>query len=134
VNPRAAPRLRFRRAQRLLLATEFALALRARPVEASPHFQLFNPRHERGPRLGIIVGKRFVPHAVDRNRIKRLVRECFRHRRFELPPGDYVVRVRNPVTGMDAPALRAELLGLLKLERGAKSPPSAITLPLTAPV
>jgi ribonuclease P protein component len=120
VNSRAAPRLCFRRAQRLLLATEFAHALRARPVEASLHFQLFNPRNGQGPRLGIIVGKRFIPHSVDRNRIKRLIRECFRHRRFELPPADYVVRVRNPLRVTDATALRAELLGLLKLGDGAK--------------
>jgi ribonuclease P protein component len=115
VNPRAAPRLRFRRSQRLLAAAEFALALRARPVEVSPHFQVFRPHNERGPRLGIIVGKRYVARSVDRNRLKRLIRECFRTRRFELPPADYVVRVRNPVTVMDAPALRRELEVLLQL-------------------
>ena len=30
-------------------------------------------------RLGMIVGKKSLPHAVDRNRMKRHIRECFRH-------------------------------------------------------
>lgn len=115
MNPRADSRLRFRRPQRVLAAAEFTLALRARPVEVSAHFQLFRPHNERGPRLGIIVGKRFIARSVDRNRVKRLIRECFRTRRFELPPADYVVRVRNPVKSMDASALRTELENLLQL-------------------
>ena len=115
MNPQAGSRLTFRRSQRLLTAVEFALALRARPVEVSQHFQVFRPSSERGPRVGVIVGKRFIPRAVDRNRLKRLIRECFRTRRFELAPADYVVRVRNPLKVIDAPALRRELESLLQI-------------------
>jgi len=117
VNPRAAPRLGFRRAQRLLLATDFARVLRVRPIEASVHFQLFRAPNPPGPRLGVIVGKRFVARAVDRNRVKRLVRECFRTRKFDLPPVDHIVRVRTPLTAMDVPALRGELEALLFSQR-----------------
>lgn len=121
MNLRAAPRLRFRRAQRLSTAADFTLALRARPIEVSAHFQVFRPHSERGPRLGIIVGKRFIRRSVDRSWIKRLIRECFRTRRFELPPADYVVRVRNPVKVMDATLLRSELESLLHLARKERS-------------
>jgi ribonuclease P protein component len=96
-------------------SADFALALRARPVHTSPHFQVFRPLSEAGPRLGIIVGKRFVARSVDRSRLKRLIRECFRTRRLDLPQADYVVRVRNPVKVMNTPALLAELEGLLQL-------------------
>jgi ribonuclease P protein component len=113
VNPRAAPRLGFRRAQRLQLATEFARALRVRPVEASAHFQVFRAPNPPGPRLGVIVGKRFVARSVDRSRVKRLVRECFRTRKFDLPPADHVVRVKSPLKVMDMAALRGELEALL---------------------
>ncbi|MEJ0048880.1 MAG: hypothetical protein WDN04_24315 [Rhodospirillales bacterium] len=34
-------------------------------------------------------------------------------RRFELAGADYLVRVRNPILGMDKPQLRAELENLL---------------------
>jgi ribonuclease P protein component len=115
VNPRALPRLTFRRSQRLAGSAEFALALRARPVHNSPHFQVFRPLSEAGPRLGIIVGKRFIARSVDRSRVKRLIRECFRTRRPGLPQADYVVRVRNPVKMIDVAMLRSELEGLLGL-------------------
>ena len=42
------------------------------------------------PRLGITVSAR-VGNSVQRNRIKRLLREVFRHRRADLAPYDVVV-------------------------------------------
>jgi ribonuclease P protein component len=116
-------RLLFRRAQRLSLPAEFALALRARPVAVSPHFQVFRPQLSRNARLGIVVGKRFVRRAVERNAVKRLVRELFRTRRFGLPQLDYLVRVRNPILALNKTAtrmeLRAELENLLQIARSA---------------
>lgn len=44
------------------------------------------------PRLGLIVGKRCLRRAVDRNRAKRVIRESFRHA-TDLPTLDIVVRV-----------------------------------------
>ena len=51
-----------------------------------------------GARLGLVVGKRAVPRASARNRIKRVVRERFRRARAELPELDVVVRVVGPVS------------------------------------
>lgn len=50
-----------------------------------------------GARLGLAIAKRRVPKAVDRNRIKRIVRESFRHRIAELPAVDIVVLARSGV-------------------------------------
>jgi ribonuclease P protein component len=44
-------------------------------------------------RLGLAVSKRHVKRAVDRNRLKRIVREVFRHRREQLKGIDIVVMV-----------------------------------------
>ena len=58
-------------------------------------------------RLGLIVSKRMLPRAVDRNRAKRVIRESFRHA-VELPAMDIVVRVAVPaatVTGAQADGL-----------------------------
>lgn len=44
-------------------------------------------------RLGMIIAKRLLPRSVDRNRVKRCVRETFRVQRQRLPPCDYVVRL-----------------------------------------
>ena len=59
------------------------------------------------PRLGLVVSKRVLRHAVDRNRAKRLIREAFRVSATSLPVLDVVVRVvaREPFALADAEAL-----------------------------
>jgi len=58
-------------------------------------FVVMRPREpQSGPaRLGLIVPKRQAPLAVTRNALKRVLREAFRLRRAELPPGDLVFRL-----------------------------------------
>jgi ribonuclease P protein component len=46
------------------------------------------------PRLGMAISKKCAKRAVDRNRIKRLIRENFRHTASSLPPVDMVVMCR----------------------------------------
>ncbi|MBI2384023.1 MAG: ribonuclease P protein component [Gammaproteobacteria bacterium] len=46
-------------------------------------------------RLGLAISKKAAPKAVARNRIKRQVRESFRHRFAELPPLDIVIFARS---------------------------------------
>ena len=55
------------------------------------------------PRLGMIVAKRLLARAVDRNRVKRCVRESFRQVLAELPACDFVVRlIVKPESGEEA--------------------------------
>ncbi len=49
-----------------------------------------------GARLGLIVGKRAVRRACDRNTLKRVAREAFRTARPHLPAMDVVVQLRGP--------------------------------------
>ena len=49
-------------------------------------------------RLGLAVGVRSAGNAVNRNRVKRVVREAFRHIHQELPAVDLVVNAR-PAAG-----------------------------------
>jgi ribonuclease P protein component len=54
-------------------------------------------------RLGMIVAKRLLPRAVDRNRVKRCTRECFRLAWKTLPACDFVVRLlARPEGGNEA--------------------------------
>jgi len=60
-------------------------------------------------RLGLIVGKRAVRQAHERNMHKRIAREAFRAVRAQLPAVDVVVHMR-------APAGRRELRSMLEEE------------------
>ncbi|RMG59978.1 MAG: ribonuclease P protein component [Gammaproteobacteria bacterium] len=57
------------------------------------------------PRLGLAISRKCARRAVDRNRIKRIVRDSFRRHRGHLPPVDLVVMCRPQA----ARAERAEL-------------------------
>lgn len=60
-------------------------------------------------RLGLAVAKRHVPRAVDRNRVKRVVRESFRQRRDKLGAADIVVLARKHTAGMSNRSLSGQL-------------------------
>ena len=62
-------------------------------------------------RLGLIVPKRVFRRAVDRNRVKRTLREEFRLRRAALPAMDVVVQV---LTRSDQAQLRSEFAAALQ--------------------
>jgi len=65
-------------------------------------------------RLGLIVPKRILQRAVDRNRVKRVLREWFRHSRERLAGRDCVIRLtpartKGPAIKLNDGSLLAEL-------------------------
>ena len=60
-------------------------------------------------RQGLAISKRVSKRAVERNRIKRLVRESFRRVRPGLPPVDLVVMAREAAAGVPGTELLVEL-------------------------
>lgn len=75
-------------------------------------------------RLGLAVSRKVDPHAVGRNRIKRVLRASFRQLRDQLPAGDYVLVARNAAARTPNPHLRSVLHALL-VRAGALPPPAA---------
>lgn len=61
------------------------------------------------PRLGLAVSRRAVRRAVDRNRLKRLVRESFRRHAACLQPMDYVVLARSGLERRDPAGIARSL-------------------------
>lgn len=65
-------------------------------------------------RLGIIAGKKAAARAVDRNRVKRLIREAFRSVWPGLGSYDVTVQLRSDLRGELNDAIREELGSLLE--------------------
>ncbi|HWX65845.1 MAG TPA: ribonuclease P protein component [Rhodanobacter sp.] len=65
-------------------------------------------------RLGLAISKRVSKRAVERNRIKRLLRESFRRVRHQLPSVDLMVMAREQAAGVPGSQLLAEIDGLWK--------------------
>jgi ribonuclease P protein component len=64
------------------------------------------------PRLGMIIPRRVVPRAVDRNRIRRVLREWFRTNQQHLGSRDVLVRVTDKPVELVS-AVVAQLLAKL---------------------
>jgi len=60
-------------------------------------------------RLGMAVAKKNLKRAIDRNLVKRVIRESFRHRRRELSGADIVVLSRRGLRADDRKRLRAAM-------------------------
>lgn len=90
---------RFARQRRLLAREQFDAVLSAPHVRmASGPFRLAARRNRVGfARLGMVVAKRVVRHSVDRNRVKRCIRETFRSAMNDLPAVDVVIRLATPI-------------------------------------
>lgn len=76
---------------RLKLRRDFQQVYRKGAVWKGCCFSLHALPREDGVRLGIVVPRRFGT-AVERNRVKRRLREAFRRVAAELPSADIVVR------------------------------------------
>ena len=104
------PRATFGKEQRLLKSSEFAAVFESNRFRvARPQFLLLaSPNHCDHMRLGLVVGKKNVPTAVQRNRIKRLVRESFRLQSFDCSL-DVVFLARRDIKLLSNAELRALL-------------------------
>jgi ribonuclease P protein component len=65
------------------------------------------------PRLGMIAGKKAAARAVDRNRVKRLIREIFRAAAPGFGAYDVAIQLRTDLRTDDNESVRTELRGLL---------------------
>jgi ribonuclease P protein component len=100
-------------------AAEFGRVF-AEPARSADRFftVLARPSGRAVARLGLTVSRRAAKRAVDRNKLKRLARESFRHQRAP-PPWDFVVLARPGADRAARRELRASLDG--HFERLAKS-------------
>jgi len=100
----------FSRKHRLIANEEFkSIFDKAERISQKQMTVLYKPNQKAYPRLGISVGKRVSSSAVRRNRIKRIIRESFRHHRENLKNVDIVVIARQPCDKLSNQKLREGL-------------------------
>jgi len=110
-------------AARVRAKAEFDRVFEAGKRTAEPLLALHRLDDGAPSRLGLAVSRKVDPHAVGRNRIKRVLRDAFRKLRGELGTGAYVIVARPAAAKVDNPALRAAFLRVL--QRAGALPPLA---------
>jgi ribonuclease P protein component len=102
--------LGFRGEHRLRKTDEFSSVFAFRKAIRGKFFELLHrPNSSATARIGVVIAKKFVRSAVNRNLVKRIVRESFRLSRSKLPQQDIVVRVSVRIDVPDRRALRCEI-------------------------
>ncbi|WP_319004912.1 ribonuclease P protein component [Microbulbifer aggregans] len=110
---------------RLLTASHYRVVFDDAPVRAAhPQFLILaRPNGLDHPRMGLVIAKKHVRHACNRNRIKRIARETFRLQQQQLFPLDAVVLARPGAGELDKAELAKVLQKLWrKLDQRARNP------------
>ena len=115
----------FAKPLRLLNAAQYRAVFDSAPVRAAqPQFLILARPNDLGhPRLGLVIAKKHVRNASDRNRIKRIARETFRLQQHQLAHLDAVVLARAGAGELDTATL-AKVFNKLwrKLDQRARNP------------
>ena len=90
------PIFTFKKTQRLLNASDHEQVFDYNRIKVANSSLLILAKPADGPpsRLGLVIAKKNIPTAVQRNRIKRVARETFRKKQFK-PPLDVVFLARQ---------------------------------------
>ncbi len=91
-----ADRLFFDKSCRLLNATDYKAVFDDVKWKTSSKEILCLGRNNglKHPRLGLVIAKKNIRHAVQRNRVKRIIRESFRLHQHQLPAIDMIILAR----------------------------------------
>lgn len=97
----------FPRKHRLINKEDFkSIFDKAKKVNQRYLTLLHKPNQTEHARLGLVVGKRVANSAVKRNRIKRVIRESFRHYQTNLTGIDIIVIARQQCDKLTKQKLR----------------------------
>lgn len=103
----------FSKSMRLLSSSDFQNVFNDAPLKTShQHFLFLARRNQLNlPRLGLVIAKKHIRLAVDRNRMKRLIRETFRVKQQQLAGIDVIVLARKGMNDVANAVLIEQLNG-----------------------
>ena len=91
-------KLTFPRELRLLTPFDFNRVFQESIRVGSPFLTLVTRKNDLAhARLGFAIAKKQVKRAHERNRIKRLAKEYFRHHQHQFPNIDFILMAKQPV-------------------------------------
>lgn len=98
----------FPRTVRLLNSGDFSKVFNNTEFKASNRYLLIlaTPNECDKAKLGFVIAKKHVKHAVQRNRIKRIIRESFRLNQHQLANNDFVILARPGLGDLDNSQIR----------------------------
>ena len=104
----------FSKSSRLLNASDYKTVFDNAQFKVScrQFLVLATSNHSPRSRLGLVIAKKHVSTAVQRNRIKRLIRDSFRHVASEIPSLDLVVLARNDADKLDSKQIAEKINSL----------------------
>ena len=93
----------FTKSSRLLSSQDFQRVFAQADLKASHQHLLILARYNQldYPRLGLVIAKKNIAKAVQRNRVKRHIRETFRLKQHKLPGIDAIVLARRQLDTLD---------------------------------
>lgn len=86
----------------------------AKSVHSSSLLLLYKPSLAGTPRLGLVIAKKKIKRATQRNTVKRLAREQFRRHKQFLPNIDIAILVKKPITEINKTQLNTQLSELMR--------------------
>lgn len=99
----------FTRELRLLDAAQYKYVFAKARRFGNQNFTLLVRKNEVDhARMGLAIAKKAVKRAVDRNRIKRIIRESFRHVQHDLPNIDVVIMCRPSAVPLNKEQIRQQ--------------------------
>ena len=108
------PTLRFTKKAKLIKTDEFSSVFNFRK-RIFANFLAFHyqPNQQDLPRLGLVVGKKIAKRAVDRNYMRRVLREFFRVNQHAINYVDLVIRVQKRFERKDFAQIHQEFATLI---------------------
>lgn len=103
------PTLRFKKEAKLIKTDEFSSVFNFRKrISAKFLVVHYQPNTATHPRLGLVVGKKIAKLSVDRNYMRRVLREFFRVQQHAINHVDLVIRVQKKFENEDFIQIKKE--------------------------
>ena len=103
----------FPRSARLLSAADYASVFRNSRRFSGQYVTILAHKSGQPARLGLAIAKKKAKRAIDRNRLKRLIRESFRYRRCQLHGVELVVMNKDGAVKASNAEIAGELHTLM---------------------